>query len=218
MSAQTNENPLIVIAGNMAVGKTTFAELLHTYYNIPILPENFNDNPYLEKFYEDMATWAYPSQLFFLEERAKQSVVINSRQTPLILDRSVYEDRGIFAENLYRKNFISPEDFGKYEKRYQEIITALPSPSLLVFLTASVDTLMKRMANRGRDFEQNIDRSYLEALNTLYNEWVDSLPLVLPKSRILKIETDTLNLVSNHTDIESGLRQIEKNIKLNRST
>jgi deoxyadenosine/deoxycytidine kinase len=116
--------------------------------------------------------------------------LLNSNQS-IIQDRSVYEDAEIFARNLYNQGDMSTRDWACYYELYETLSTLLKPPHLVIYLQASVATLRSRIAQRGRDYEQNIPAEYLAKLNTLYEAWITSFTL----SPVLTINTDHLNYV-----------------------
>ncbi|HEX8682969.1 MAG TPA: deoxynucleoside kinase [Ardenticatenaceae bacterium] len=161
----------IAIAGNIGVGKSALTRLLEQRLGWEPFYEAVNDNPYLPDFYRDMQRWAFQSQIFFLSRRLQDHRKILDHPASAIQDRSVYEDAEVFARNLYLQGFMSERDYGAYCELYNAIVAFVPPPDLLVYLHADVDTLLARIALRGRDFEQTISRDYLQQLNDLYEEW-----------------------------------------------
>jgi len=123
----------------------------------------------------------------------------------VVQDRSVYEDAEIFARNLYLQNLISPRDYGVYQDLYQILIALLPPPNLVVYLRTSVDTLLARIASRGRGFEASIPREYLASLNMLYEEWINSFT----QCPVLIIPSDNLNLVAREAHIAQVVQLVQ---------
>lgn len=183
----------IAIAGNIGVGKSTLTSLLEQRLGWEPFYEAVNDNPYLADFYQDMRRWAFQSQVFFLSRRLQHHRQILEHPASVIQDRSVYEDAEVFARNLYEQGAIDQRDYSVYRELYQAVSAVLPPPDLIVYLRAEVETLQKRIRQRGRDFERGISREYLEQLNRLYDEWVVGFTLC----PVLTIQTDSLNFVDN---------------------
>jgi deoxyadenosine/deoxycytidine kinase len=179
----------VVIAGNIAAGKTTLTQLLSQELGWEPFLESVAENPYLADFYADMRRWSFHSQIFFLSRRLVHHRQLLERPNSVIQDRSVYEDAEIFARNLARQGKMTERDYGVYRSLYDAIISILPPPDLVIYLRASVETLQDRIARRGRDFEQNIDPGYLQQLNALYEDWIGSFGLC----PILTVPSDTLN-------------------------
>lgn len=189
----------IAIAGNIGVGKSTLTRLLERRLGWEPFYEAVDDNPYLADFYQDMPRWAFHSQVFFLARRLQHHRQILEHPASVIQDRSVYEDAEVFARNLHEQGAISPRDYDVYRELYQAVAAVLPPPDLLVYLRAEVATLERRIALRGRDFEQTISREYLERLNRLYDQWVSSFTLC----PVLTIPTDEMDFVANRGQLHA---------------
>ena len=183
----------IAVAGNVGVGKSTLTTLLCEFYLWEPFYEAVDDNPYLADFYRDMKAWAFHSQIFFLSRRLSHHAQILSRPGTVVQDRTVYEDAEVFARNLYEQGDISERDYGSYRELYETVIDIIPPPDLLIYLQASVPTLLARIHKRGRDYEQGISTEYLEQLNRLYEEWIEQFTLC----PVLTIPTDSLDFVRN---------------------
>ena len=197
----------IAVAGNIGVGKSTLAKLLCEFYLWEPFYEAVDDNPYLADFYEDMKTWAFHSQIFFLSRRLGHHRQILERPGTVVQDRSVYEDAEIFARNLYEQGNMSERDYGSYRELYQTVIGIMPPPDLVIYLQALVPTLLQRIHQRGRDYEQNISPDYLGQLNRLYDEWIEQFTLC----PVLTIPTDNLDFVRNSHHLEQiSARVLEK--------
>ena len=150
-------------------------------------------------FYRDMPRWAFHSQVFFLSQRLQHHQSLLQRPTSVIQDRSVYEDAEIFARNLYQQGHMSDREWKAYGALYRTLSLLLRPPDLIVYLAASVHTLVRRISQRGRDYEKTISEDYLVQLNELYNQWV-SQTTICP---VLTIETDNLDPVydDEHLDV-----------------
>ncbi len=181
----------IAIAGNIGVGKSTLTSLLSQEMGWEPFFEAVDDNPYLSDFYRDMRTWGFHSQVFFLSRRLHHHYQLMQHPNTVVQDRSVYEDAEVFAGNLYRQGLMSERDYASYRELYEVVCALLPPPTLIVYLRASVDTLLRRIALRGRDFERKISGEYLAQLNTLYEEWVSNFALC----PVLTIPTDAVDFV-----------------------
>jgi deoxyadenosine/deoxycytidine kinase len=188
----------IAVAGNMGVGKSTLTNLLVSAFDGTPFYEAVDDNPYLTDFYQDMRQWSFHSQIFFLTSRLRSHREILGHPHTVIQDRSIYEDAEIFARNLYLRGNMSERDFSVYRSLYQEFIQFLPSPDLIIYLKASVPTLIERILRRGRDFEQDVSPLYLQQLNELYDAWIEDFTLC----PILTIDADRLDFVRFDTDFD----------------
>jgi len=150
------------------------------------------ENPYLADFYQDMRAWAFHSQIFFLTRRLRIHRQLLDHPSSAIQDRSVYEDAEIFALNLYRQGLIGGRDYNSYRELYEVLTEFLPPPDLVMYLRASVPTLLDRIKQRGRDYERQITPEYLEQLNQLYEEWIARFHLC----PVLTVPADDLDYVS----------------------
>lgn len=198
----------VAVAGNIGVGKSSLVKLLCEGLGWDPFYEPVNNNPYLSDFYRSMDEWAFHSQIFFLIHRLKDQQHIGTHSSSVIQDRSVYEDSEIFAKNLFLQKHISKRDYATYRALYETAIDMIPKPDLVVFLQASVETLQKRIRQRGRAFEKNIEPDYLDQLNQLYSEWVRNFSLC----PILTIPTDDINFVKNPEHFQIVLDKIKNKL------
>ncbi len=188
----------VAVAGNVGVGKSTLTALLSQRLGWRPFYEAVDDNPYLKDFYADMRTWSFHSQVFFLSRRLQHHREIIDCPTSAVQDRSVYEDAEIFARNLYRQGHMTERDYQTYRALYEAMNLFLPPPDLIVYLRASVPTLLQRIAQRGRPYERAIEPAYLEQLNELYEEWAQSFDLC----PMLTVPANELDFVMYNTDLE----------------
>jgi deoxyadenosine/deoxycytidine kinase len=189
----------VAIAGNIGVGKSSLTGLLSERLGWEPFFEAVADNPYLADFYQDMRRWSFHSQIFFLSRRVRHHHQLLQRPNSVVQDRTVYEDAEIFAHNLYRQELMDERDYQSYRELREVLTLLLPPPDLVVYLRASVPTLLSRIARRGRSFERTITPEYLEQLNELYEQWITQFGLC----PILTIPSDSLDFVSNshHLDL-----------------
>ena len=171
--AKSKKPKHIAVAGNIGAGKTTLTELLSKHYKwIPHF-EDVEHNPYLNDFYEDMPRWSFQLQIYFLNSRLNQLMEIRNGSETVIQDRTIYEDAYIFAPNLHEMGLMSKRDFDNYAKFFSTLKTMVQPPDLLIYLQASVPTLVGQIQNRGREYEENIRLDYLKRLNEYYNKWIE---------------------------------------------
>jgi len=188
----------VIVAGNIGVGKSTLVGMLCQRLGWQPFYEPEAENPYLADFYRDMRTWAFQSQVFFLSRRLRSHRQLLDHPTSAIQDRSVYEDAEIFAENLYRQGLMAPRDYASYRDLYQVLMEFLPPPDLVIYLRASVATLMERITLRGRGYEREISPAYLGQLNDLYEGWIANFSLC----PVLTVPADDLNYVTHPEHLE----------------
>jgi deoxyadenosine/deoxycytidine kinase len=163
----------VAVAGNIGAGKTTLTEMLSKHYRWIPQFEDVDHNPYLMDFYDDMTRWSFNLQIYFLHGRLNQILEIQRGTETVIQDRTIYEDANIFAPNLHEMGLMSKRDFDNYFKFFSTIKTMVQPPDLLIYLKASVPTLVSQIQKRGREYEENIRLDYLKKLNEYYNKWVD---------------------------------------------
>lgn len=204
----------IAIAGNVGVGKSTLTAMLSEKLGWEPFYEAVSDNPYLADFYKDMRRWSFHSQIFFLSRRLRHHHQLLRSPNPVVQDRSVYEDAEVFARNLYQQGQMGDRDYRSYRELYEVLVLFLPPPDLVVYLKASVPTLLERIRKRGRDFERDISPLYLQQLNELYNAWIEDFTLC----PVLTIPADDLDFVrfNGHLDVITNqiLEKLRKGTKL----
>ncbi len=205
MAPLRNTKKYVAIAGNIGAGKSSLTRLLSGYFKWESMYERVDDNPYLADFYEDMQRWSFSLQVFFLSSRFNHQRHIEELPHSIVQDRSIYEDAEIFARNLYEMGLMSTRDFENYTSLFKIMTSYLRSPDLLVYLRASVPTLVRHIQSRGRAFETSIRIEYLERLNTHYENWIERYDLG-PK---LIIDVDELDFVNVDRDQSQIIALIE---------
>jgi deoxyadenosine/deoxycytidine kinase len=163
----------VAIAGNIGAGKTTLTEMLSKHYKWIPQFEDVDQNPYLYDFYDDMPRWSFNLQIYFLNSRLNQLIEISKGTETVIQDRTIYEDAYIFAPNLHEMGLMSKRDFENYFDFFQNLRQMVNPPDLLIYLQASVPTLVGQIQKRGREYEENIRLDYLKKLNEFYNKWIE---------------------------------------------
>ncbi|MFZ9595379.1 MAG: deoxynucleoside kinase [Bdellovibrionia bacterium] len=199
-----NEKIFIAVAGNIGSGKTTLTTMLSEKFGWTPHFEVVQDNPYLADFYQDMARWAFPLQIFFLTHRFTAHRQVSQGTCSAIQDRSIYEDAHIFARNLYEQGVMQERDYRTYQELYQTLCGFLTPPDLVVYLKKSVPSLEKQIAKRARAYEQKIPTNYLTSLNDYYNDWMETYSL----GKKLIIPSDDLDFLKNQNDFDSLSEQI----------
>lgn len=198
----------IAVAGNIGAGKTTLTELLSKHYRWIPQFEDVDHNPYLYDFYEDMPRWSFNLQIYFLNSRLKQLLDIHRGTETIVQDRTIYEDANIFAPNLHEMGLMSQRDFDNYFKFFETLKTMVQPPDLLIYLRASVPTLVAQIQKRGREYEENIRLDYLKRLNDYYNKWIDNYK----EGPLLVIDVDKNRFPENEEHLGEIIRKVDSQL------
>lgn len=164
----------IAVVGNIGSGKTTLTTLLAKNYSWQPHYEDADDNPYLNDFYDDMQRWSFNLQVYFLNSRIRQLMEFRKKNKTVIQDRTIYEDAYIFAPNLHAMGLMTTRDFESYFSIFKLMETFINPPDLMIYLRASVPTLVSQIQKRGRDYENAIRLDYLKRLNERYEAWIST--------------------------------------------
>ncbi|MBE9582902.1 deoxynucleoside kinase [Mucilaginibacter sp. JRF] len=198
----------IAIVGNIGAGKTTLTEMLAKNYGFEPLFEAVDNNPYLEDFYSDMKRWSFNLQIYFLNSRYRQILEIQKSGRNVIQDRTIYEDAFIFAENLHDMGLMTTRDYENYRSIFDNITSFIKPPDLLIYLKASVPTLVNNIQRRGREYESGIRLDYLSKLNEKYQKWITGYEL----GKLLVLDKDNLDFANNTEDMATIVQMIEREI------
>ncbi|PIS27386.1 MAG: deoxynucleoside kinase [Candidatus Marinimicrobia bacterium CG08_land_8_20_14_0_20_45_22] len=197
----------IGIAGNIGVGKTTMTDIIAKRFGWRAYYESVIDNPYLEDFYENMKRWSFNLQVYFLSHRFRTHKEMTDAPGSAIQDRTIYEDVEIFARNLYEMGNMSQRDWDNYRSLFDIMTSYLKKPDLILYLRATVDTLITRIKRRSRDFEREISPEYIYMLNLSYERWIREES---KRNRILIVETDNFNIFEDEEKLEELLRKVRE--------
>jgi deoxyadenosine/deoxycytidine kinase len=198
----------IAVAGNIGSGKTTLTGLLARHFAWEPQFEEVDDNPYLNDFYDDMQRWSFNLQVYFLNKRFNQIIEIRKSGKSVIQDRTIYEDAEIFAPNLHAMGLMTTRDFNNYQDLFRLIQQFLSPPDLLIYLRASVPTLVRNIQNRGRDYENSIRIDYLKKLNDRYENWISGYK----SGKLLIVDVDDINFPENPEDLGIIVNSIQAEI------
>jgi len=195
----------VAVAGNIGSGKSSLTRLLAQRYKWEAFFESVDDNPYLSDFYADMSRWSFNLQVYFLSKRFRDHKLIVEGEKSVIQDRSIYEDAEIFAKNLNAIGMMNNRDYKNYVELYHVMMEYLQPPDLLIYLEAKIDTLLKQIARRGRDYEQSISKEYLIQLDANYKQWIEKYKL----GPILIIPSDEVDFVHEKGDFNRVVMLIQ---------
>lgn len=187
----------IAVAGNIGSGKTTLTRILGKHFGWDTHFEDVDDNPYLNDFYADMQRWSFNLQIYFLNSRFNQVLEIRNSKREVIQDRTIYEDAYIFAPNLHSMGLMSTRDFENYYTLFNLMASLVQPPDLIIYLRASVPTLVNQIQRRGRKYENSIRLDYLKRLNERYESWVETYK----DGKLLVVDADSLDFLNNPEDV-----------------
>ena len=196
---------LIIVAGNIGVGKTSLAERLSERMGWRCAFESVADNPYLADFYADMRKWAFHLQIFFLGHRAVQYLEMANDSQSVVLDRTIYEDAYIFARAAHHLGNVDERDYRSYRRVFDLITSQLPPPDLMIYLKAPVSVLLDRIHNRARSIEIGITGEYLSLLESFYEDWLK----VFDVCPVLTIRSDDLDFVHKPQHLDIVVQRIQ---------
>lgn len=194
----------IAVAGNIGAGKTTLTELLSKHYGWESHFDEGDGNPYLNDFYHDMQRWSFNLQVYFLNTRFSQIREFRHSGKTVIQDRTIYEDAEIFAPNLHEMGLMSTRDFESYHSLFNLMSQLVQAPDLIIYLRASIPTLVQQIQRRGREYENTIRIDYLNQLNQRYEAWATRYTL----GKILIINVDELNFADKKEDLSKVIDRI----------
>ncbi|MFL2663634.1 MAG: deoxynucleoside kinase [Crocinitomicaceae bacterium] len=198
----------IAVAGNIGSGKTTLTNMLSKHYGWETHFEDVEHNPYLNDFYHDMQRWSFNLQIYYLNSRFTQVQEIKSTEQTVIQDRTIYEDAFIFAPNLHSMGLMTTRDFENYFSLFTLMDSFVSAPDLLIYLRASVPTLVNQIQQRGREYEESIRLDYLKRLNERYEAWISTYD----KGKLLIIDIDNNRFPESQEDLGKIIHSIDAEI------
>ena len=202
--------PFITVEGPIGVGKTSLSKAIAQHYNYHLLKEIVDENPFLGKFYENIDEWSFQTEMFFLCNRYKQLTDIKNHI--IAAQKPVVADYHIFKNLIFAKRTLKETEYRKYESIYNILTADMPRPNMVIYLHASVDTLMKRIAKRGREFEKMISREYMEQLVADYHEFFEHFGKRHPEIPVIELNGDELDFVQNKRDLQYILQLVEEQL------
>ncbi|WP_413304877.1 deoxynucleoside kinase [Bacillus sp. 1P10SD] len=205
------DTPFITVEGPIGVGKTSLAKAISEQFQFALLKEIVDENPFLGKFYDNIEEWSFQTEMFFLCNRFKQLGDINTHY--LSQNQSVVADYHIFKNLIFAQRTLNPEEYQKYYKIYQILTEDMPKPNVIIYLNASLDTLLKRIKLRGREVEKNISPLYLEQLSIDYENAIAIFEKEHPEIPVLRFSGDELDFVQNENDLNHIIEKLTFSLK-----
>ncbi|WP_053217696.1 deoxynucleoside kinase [Virgibacillus senegalensis] len=203
--------PFIAVEGPIGVGKTSLAKKLAAHFELNLLKEIVEENPFLGKFYDDIEEWSFQTEMFFLCNRFKQLEDIETKY--LKQGKPVIADYHISKNMIFAKRTLKEKQFDKYAQIYNILTADMPKPNMMIYLDASLDTLLGRIRMRGRDIEQNIQPAYLEQLSKDYNEFMNQFEQMNPEIPVIRLNGDVLDFVKYQDDLDGIIHTVEEHLR-----
>jgi deoxyguanosine kinase len=213
---QMGDTPFITVEGPIGVGKTSLAKAISDQFNFALLKEIVDENPFLGKFYDNIEEWSFQTEMFFLCNRYKQLGDINTHY--LSKSQAVVADYHILKNLIFAQRTLNPDEYQKYYKIYQLLTEDMPKPNVIIYLNASLDTLLKRIKIRGREVEKNISPLYLEQLSLDYEHTITRFEQSHPEIPVLRFNGDELDFVKNEDDLHFIIKKLIGSLKKSSKT
>ena len=203
--------PFITVEGPIGVGKTSLSKAIAGSQNFRLLKEIVDENPFLTKFYDNIEAWSFQTEMFFLCNRYKQ--LSDLKREFLEEKKPVVADYHVFKNLIFAKRTLDAIEYKKYEAIYNILIKDMPVPNIVIYLYASQETLLKRIALRGREFEKNMDAAYLLQLAEDYDLFIQQFEKEHPEIPVLRFNGDDFDFVQNEEDFQVILEVVEKTLR-----
>lgn len=198
----------IAIAGNIGSGKSTLTRLLAKHYGWEPRFEAVDHNPYLEDYYRDIHRWSFNLEVYFLKERFRDLIAISQTDHTIIQDRTIFEGVYVFMENNRAMGNLSDRDYHTYMELFEQMMSVVRLPDLMIYLRASVPYLVGNIQQRGRDYEQSMQLEYLQNLNERYDDFIYHKY----KGRVITVEKDQLDFISRPKDLAQVIDKIDSTL------
>lgn len=198
----------IAVAGNIGSGKSTLTNLLARHYGWEPRFEAVEGNPYLVDYYHDIHRWSFNLEVYFLKERFRDLIAISQTDHTIIQDRTIYEGVYVFMENNKAMGNLSDRDYETYMELFEQMMSMVKLPDLMIYLRASVPHLVSNIQKRGRDYEQAIQLDYLQNLNERYDDFIYNKY----QGKVMTVEKDNLDFLNNPHDLAKIIDRIDANL------
>ena len=195
----------IAIAGNIGSGKSTLTKMLAKHYGWEPRFEAVDHNPYLEDYYRDIHRWSFNLEVYFLKERFRDLIAISQTDHTIIQDRTIFEGVYVFMANNKAMGHLSDRDYATYMELFEQMMSVVRLPDLMIYLRASVPYLVGNIQQRGRDYEQSIQLEYLQNLNDRYDDFIYHKY----KGRVITVEKDNLDFINRPKDLAQVIDRID---------
>ena len=198
----------IAIAGNIGSGKSTLTRMLAKHYGWEPRFEAVDHNPYLEDYYRDIHRWSFNLEVYFLKERFRDLIAISQTDHTIIQDRTIFEGVYVFMANNKAMGHLSDRDYDTYMELFEQMMSVVRLPDLMIYLRASVPYLVGNIQQRGRDYEQSIQLEYLQNLNERYDDFIYHKY----KGRVITVEKDDLDFINRPKDLAQVIDKIDSTL------
>lgn len=203
--------PFIAVEGPIGVGKTSLAKMLSARFDFHLLKEIVEENPFLGKFYDDIEAWSFQTEMFFLCNRYKQLEDVESIY--FANNKPVVADYHISKNMIFAKRTLNDRQFAKYAEIFNILVSDMPKPNMVIYLDASLETLLERIKQRGREVEQNIQPGYLRQLTEDYRHFMKEFEKMNPDIPVIRLNGDDIDFVHSQDDLEAIIEQVEHHLK-----
>lgn len=206
-----SHTPFITVEGPIGVGKTSLAKAIASHFHYELLKEIVDENPFLDKFYDDIQEWSFQTEMFFLCNRYKQLEDIQLKY--IQNNQPVVADYHIFKNLIFAQRTIQESQFSKYREIYSILTKDMPRPNMVIYLDASIETLMHRIALRGREFEKNISEKYLMQLSDDYAQFMNEFEAAHPDIPVLRFNGDEMDFILRKDDLDLILTSVSNQLQ-----
>lgn len=204
--------PFLAVEGPIGIGKTSLAKKIASHFEFHLLKEIVSENPFLDKFYEDINEWSFQTEMFFLCNRYKQLEDIDKDY--LKHGHPVVADYHMAKNMIFAKRTLDEGQFDKYRQIYEILTKDMPQPNLVIYITGSLDTIMERIRKRGRKIEKNIESEYLQQLSLDYKQFMNEFEKENPDIPLIRINGDEMDFMQNQDHLEKILNMVNEQLTI----